>query len=63
MYISLRKIDLLIDIQAIDIYTDMGRFTVAAKHHISIAEVYENETASMAKAISHYEQVFNFKIF
>ncbi|KAK1330017.1 hypothetical protein QTO34_010201 [Cnephaeus nilssonii] len=27
--------------RAIEIYTDMGRFTIAAKHHISIAEIYE----------------------
>ena len=30
-------------LKAIDIYTDMGRFTMAAKHHQSIAEMYENE--------------------
>uniref|UniRef100_A0A8C7IS03 N-ethylmaleimide-sensitive factor attachment protein, alpha b n=1 Tax=Oncorhynchus kisutch TaxID=8019 RepID=A0A8C7IS03_ONCKI len=29
--------------RAIEIYTDMGRFTIAAKHHISIAEIYETE--------------------
>lgn len=29
--------------QAIAIYTDMGRFTMAAKHHQTIAEMYENE--------------------
>jgi alpha-soluble NSF attachment protein len=30
-------------LKAIDIYTDMGRFTMAAKHHQNIAELYENE--------------------
>lgn len=30
-------------LKAIDIYTDMGRFSMAAKHHQSIAEMYENE--------------------
>lgn len=45
---------------AIDIYTDMGRFTVAAKHHISIAEIYENDTSKLEKAISHYEQAADF---
>uniref|UniRef100_A0A8C9WEK6 N-ethylmaleimide-sensitive factor attachment protein, alpha b n=1 Tax=Scleropages formosus TaxID=113540 RepID=A0A8C9WEK6_SCLFO len=30
--------------RAIEIYTDMGRFTIAAKHHISIAEIYETES-------------------
>lgn len=29
--------------KAIEIYTDMGRFTMAAKHHQTIAEMYENE--------------------
>jgi hypothetical protein len=29
--------------KAIDIYTDMGRFNMAAKHHQSIAEMFENE--------------------
>uniref|UniRef100_A0A8C5ANH8 Beta-soluble NSF attachment protein n=1 Tax=Gadus morhua TaxID=8049 RepID=A0A8C5ANH8_GADMO len=35
--------------QAIDIYTDMGRFTIAAKHHITIAEVYESELVDIEK--------------
>lgn len=30
-------------LKAIDIYTDMGRFSMAAKHHQSIAEMFENE--------------------
>ncbi|XP_029414104.1 alpha-soluble NSF attachment protein isoform X3 [Nannospalax galili] len=42
--------------RAIEIYTDMGRFTIAAKHHISIAEIYETELVDMEKAIAHYEQ-------
>ncbi|XP_036912896.1 beta-soluble NSF attachment protein isoform X2 [Sturnira hondurensis] len=41
---------------AIDIYTDMGRFTIAAKHHITIAEIYETELVDIEKAITHYEQ-------
>uniref|UniRef100_A0A8K9UI17 N-ethylmaleimide-sensitive factor attachment protein, alpha a n=1 Tax=Oncorhynchus mykiss TaxID=8022 RepID=A0A8K9UI17_ONCMY len=35
--------------QAIEIYTDMGRFTIAAKHHISIAEIYESELLDVDK--------------
>uniref|UniRef100_A0A9J8C733 N-ethylmaleimide-sensitive factor attachment protein, alpha a n=1 Tax=Cyprinus carpio carpio TaxID=630221 RepID=A0A9J8C733_CYPCA len=35
--------------QAIDIYTDMGRFNIAAKHHISIAEIYESELLDIDK--------------
>ncbi|XP_044777986.1 alpha-soluble NSF attachment protein isoform X2 [Neomonachus schauinslandi] len=42
--------------RAIEIYTDMGRFTIAAKHHISIAEIYETELVDIEKAIAHYEQ-------
>lgn len=30
-------------LKAIDIYTDMGRFNMAAKHHQSIAEMYESD--------------------
>lgn len=30
-------------LKSIEIYTDMGRFTMAAKHHQTIAEMYENE--------------------
>uniref|UniRef100_A0AAY4CHK6 Beta-soluble NSF attachment protein n=1 Tax=Denticeps clupeoides TaxID=299321 RepID=A0AAY4CHK6_9TELE len=41
---------------AIEIYTDMGRFTIAAKHHMTIAEVYESELVDIEKAIAHYEQ-------
>uniref|UniRef100_A0A8C6X7D9 NSF attachment protein beta n=1 Tax=Naja naja TaxID=35670 RepID=A0A8C6X7D9_NAJNA len=41
---------------AIDIYTDMGRFTIAAKHHITIAEIYESELVDIEKAVAHYEQ-------
>lgn len=33
-----------------------GRFTIAAKHHISIAEIYETELVDIEKAIAHYEQ-------
>lgn len=30
-------------LKAIEIYTDMGRFSMAAKHHQTIAEMYEGE--------------------
>ncbi|KAH3859036.1 alpha-soluble NSF attachment protein-like [Dreissena polymorpha] len=46
--------------KAIEIYTDMGRFTIAAKHHVSIAEIYENELADMEKAISSYQQAADY---
>ncbi|NXG43777.1 SNAA protein, partial [Psilopogon haemacephalus] len=36
-------------LRAIEIYTDMGRFTIAAKHHISIAEIYEAELVDIEK--------------
>uniref|UniRef100_A0AAQ4PQI0 N-ethylmaleimide-sensitive factor attachment protein, beta b n=1 Tax=Gasterosteus aculeatus aculeatus TaxID=481459 RepID=A0AAQ4PQI0_GASAC len=45
---------------AIDIYTDMGRFTIAAKHHINIAEIYESELVDIEKAIAHYEQAADY---
>uniref|UniRef100_A0A8C5GEQ4 Beta-soluble NSF attachment protein n=1 Tax=Gouania willdenowi TaxID=441366 RepID=A0A8C5GEQ4_GOUWI len=46
--------------QAIDIYTDMGRFTIAAKHHITIAEIYESELVDIEKGIAHYEQAADY---
>ncbi|GAB6020995.1 hypothetical protein CHUAL_003635 [Chamberlinius hualienensis] len=42
-------------LKAVDIYTDMGRFTIAAKHHITIAEIYESDVIELDKAIQHYE--------
>uniref|UniRef100_A0A8C1E1Y7 N-ethylmaleimide-sensitive factor attachment protein, alpha b n=2 Tax=Cyprinus carpio TaxID=7962 RepID=A0A8C1E1Y7_CYPCA len=35
--------------RAIEIYTDMGRFTIAAKHHVTIAEIYETELVDIDK--------------
>lgn len=46
--------------KAIEIYTDMGRFTIAAKHHVSIAEIYETELADTEKAMSSYEQAADY---
>ncbi|XP_067338173.1 N-ethylmaleimide-sensitive factor attachment protein, beta b isoform X2 [Channa argus] len=40
--------------------TPMGRFTIAAKHHISVAEVYESELVDVEKAIAHYEQAADY---
>lgn len=36
-------------LRSIDIYTDMGRFTMAAKHHQSIAEMFENEANDLVR--------------
>ncbi|XP_064557123.1 alpha-soluble NSF attachment protein-like [Zonotrichia leucophrys gambelii] len=36
-------------LRAIEIYTDMGRFTIAAKHHIAIAEIYESDLLDIEK--------------
>lgn len=47
-------------LKAIEIYTDMGRFTIAAKHHMTIAEIFENEVADIEKAITHYEQAADY---
>ncbi|XP_035473547.1 N-ethylmaleimide-sensitive factor attachment protein, beta b isoform X1 [Scophthalmus maximus] len=45
---------------SIDIYTDMGRFTIAAKHHISVAEILESDLVDIEKAIAHYEQAADY---
>lgn len=47
-------------LKAIEIYTDMGRFTIAAKHHVTIAEIYESEVVDIEKAISHFEQAADY---
>merc|ERR1712098_30180 len=33
----------------------MGRFNIAAKHHQSVAELFETEAADLDKAMQHYE--------
>ncbi|XP_005042754.1 PREDICTED: beta-soluble NSF attachment protein [Ficedula albicollis] len=38
----------------------IGRFTIAAKHHITIAEIYEAELVDIEKAIAHYEQAADY---
>lgn len=46
--------------KAIYIYTEMGRFSIAAKHHITVAEIYENEAADIEKAIIHFERAADY---
>lgn len=47
-------------LKAIEIYTDMGRFSIAAKHHQTIAEIYESELADLERAVQHYEQAADY---
>ncbi|XP_045134872.1 alpha-soluble NSF attachment protein-like isoform X5 [Portunus trituberculatus] len=47
-------------LKAIEIYTDMGKFVMAAKHHQSIGEIYETEVADIEKAIQHFEQASDY---
>jgi len=42
-------------LKAIDIYTDMGRFTIAAKHHQTVAELFEDNVANLDTVIQHYQ--------
>ncbi|GFN97681.1 alpha-soluble nsf attachment protein [Plakobranchus ocellatus] len=46
--------------KAIEIYTDMGRFSIAAKHHITVAEIYETELADMEKSVQNYEKAADY---
>jgi len=47
--------------RAIEIYTDMGRFSIAAKHHVTIAEIYESTgLLDIDKAIIHYTQAADY---
>ena len=47
--------------RAIEIFTDMGRFSIAAKHHVSIAEIYESTgLLDVDQAIIHYTQAADY---
>lgn len=58
LFILIEAISCLL--KAIEIYTDMGRFTMAAKHHQSIAEIYESEAVDLERAVHHYEQAADY---
>lgn len=45
--------------KTIAIYTDMGRFSVAAKYHTTIAEIYE-EQKDIPKAVEHYSKAADY---
>lgn len=42
--------------RAVDMLTDEGRFSMAAKYHKDIAEIYETELLDNSKAATHYER-------
>ena len=44
---KMAKLKIIHQLQAIDIYTDMGRFTIAAKHHETIAGIFESEVNNL----------------
>ncbi|CAG0879672.1 unnamed protein product [Cyprideis torosa] len=46
--------------KAVEVYTDMGRFTMAAKHHQTIAEICETELVDLEKALQHYERAADY---
>ncbi|KAK0408831.1 hypothetical protein QR680_004187 [Steinernema hermaphroditum] len=43
-----------------DIYTDMGRFSMAARNHVTIAELYESEQPDMEKCMEHYQKAADY---
>lgn len=47
-------------LRAVEIYTDMGRFSLAAKYHSNVAEIYETELQEYDNAIANYEQSADF---
>lgn len=47
-------------VKACDIYTEMGRFNIAAKHQQTIAEIYESDLSDLERAMQHYEQAADF---
>lgn len=44
-----------------EIYTDMGRFTMAAKNHCVIAELYEKDNPDLNQSMLHYQVKLAFK--
>lgn len=46
--------------KAIDKFTDMGRFSIAAKHHQTIAEICETELADIGRCMQHYEKAADY---
>jgi hypothetical protein len=42
------------------LFAEMGRFAIAAKHHQTIAEIFEGEGADLEKAMQHYERAADF---
>lgn len=47
-------------LSAIEIFADMGRFAIAAKHHVTIAEIYESNLVDIDKAAIHYTQAADY---
>ncbi|BFZ11861.1 hypothetical protein BsWGS_14900 [Bradybaena similaris] len=46
--------------KAIEIYTDIGDFSVAANYHITLAEMYASELSDTEKAVQNYEQAADY---
>ncbi|XP_053728331.1 alpha-soluble NSF attachment protein-like [Synchiropus splendidus] len=46
--------------KAIHIYTDMGRFTTAAKHHMTLGEICETQLDDVTQAVVHYQQAADY---
>ncbi|XP_070492128.1 alpha-soluble NSF attachment protein-like [Chironomus tepperi] len=47
-------------LKAIDIYTEKGNLTMAARQHQSIAEIFENEANDLHRAVQHYEKAADY---
>ena len=45
--------------RAIEQYLEIGRFTIAAKHHQTIAEIWEAE-GDLERSVVHYEQAADY---
>jgi len=45
---------------AIEIFTEMGRFSIAAKHHVTVAEIYESNLMDIDQAVRHYTQAADY---
>ena len=47
-------------VKAINVYVAMKRFSIAAKHHQIVAEIYENRISDRNKAQTHYQKAVDY---
>ncbi|CDW53319.1 alpha soluble NSF attachment protein [Trichuris trichiura] len=47
-------------LKAVNIYAEMGRFSMAAKYYMNVAELYESDDCDLEKAMFYYEKAADY---